>query len=564
MRHYEYRFNDGWTLSSGNGLRVEQRRQYRNEQGERIERETISGPDGTIVSAIEKRYHEFAWGRQLVAEISDPDGDRRTTTTSYYEQSGQAGYGLVKSRRFPDGSWLRYRYDRQGRIIATERPWLDGDKASLVINDYTPLPADGNAPADRLRPRTVTEMIGTTVVAKRFYHYAVNSAGQRIETTERCTTADCSFGDASNLRSVATYYPPTGGVQAGKLQSQLDESGLLTTYRYESGTFNANVDPAKARFEPGKGRALRTTIGSGAVDYESTRQTVIADWLGRELMREQFVKTPDGFARYGWSYNTYDNNGRLIETLHSNHTRTENSWSCCGQATSTDAGGITTSNSYDELGRLTASTNEATGTVVENHYDAAGRQLRTVRRNGELSETSTFAYDLSGRVLSSTDVSGLETRYRYQERTNIVMGPGGEQITRRFRDGNIRTQTGTGLVDRFYHYGVNPDGSQWTTVFLAQDNGPRWQKTTRDFLGRIVRIEKPGFAGVQVTTNAYDRRGRLIATESTGTPATLYQYDAQNNLLRSGQDLDGNQRLELGGADRINGCKSGGNQGVSK
>lgn len=571
-RRYDYRYTEAdntWSLTSGNGLRLETRREYRNEDGDRVERTTVSGPDGNVATISEKVYREFPWGGEVIAEISDPDGDRLVTEISYYEEDGP-GYSLIKTRLNPDRSWTRYRYDETGRTIAVVTPWLDTppdsaeDQARLVVNDYTPLPGDRNEARDRTRPRTVTEMITGIVVGKTFYHYATNAAGERVETIERCAVQDCTFGDHNNLRSVATYYPEGDGPQARKIQSRLDESGLVTSYRYQSGSFAPAVDPAKAVFTPGDGAALRVTIDHGSLEHpdgiasRTTRETTITDWLGHEVMTERFVKTETGFERIDWTYHTYNTKGRRIETLHANHTRTESSWSCCGKADSTDATGITSRYGYDDLGRNTSVFNEATGLQTEFTYDAAGRRLSTTERHGELTRTTAARYDLSGRLLATTDPAGLVTTSFYTATETALLRPGGaEEITRTHHDGSLRSYTGSGVIDRFYRYGVNPDGSRFTTVYLGTDNGPRWETTTRDLLGRIVRSEKPGCAAPIVTTSVYDDRNRLIGTATTGTVPTRTDYDELNVAIMTGLDVDGNGRLEQASSDRIEERRSG-------
>ena len=53
--------------------------------------------------------------------------------------------------------------------------------------------------------------------------------------------------------------------------------------------------------------------------------------------------------------------------------------------------------------------------------------------------------------------------------------PGGAtEITENFSDGQTQSVTGTGVVPRFYDYGVNPDGSQWTMVRTGRTNSPMW------------------------------------------------------------------------------------------
>lgn len=309
---------------------------------------------------------------------------------------------------------------------------------------------------------------------------------------------------------------------------------------------------------------MRTTVTHGTVNHpqgiplQTTRETTIRDGMGREKLKETFVKTADGFARIGWRLQTHDRMGKIIETLHSNQTRTESAWGCCGKAGETDVNGITTSYAYDDLKRMASRTNQATGVVTTFTHDAVGRRLTTTESKDGMRRTQSSRYDVAGRLTEQTNAAGLVTRYAKDWNIAITTHPGGAtEITARHLDGKIRSVTGTGVVPRFYQYGVNPDGSQWTRVFVGKDNSPRWEKTVRDLVGRVIRVEKPGFAGIEKNRKAYDRNGRLIRQETPGRGATLYVYDDLGNPVMAGLDVDGDGRLTPTSMDRIARTKTG-------
>ncbi len=187
-------------------------------------------------------------------------------------------------------------------------------------------------------------------------------------------------------------------------------------------------------------------------------------------------------------------------------------------------------------------------------YDAAGRQLtQTVSANG-LSLLTSNSYDTAGRLLSTTDQGQLVTNYDYDQsgRVSTVIRPGGAtEVTTRYLDGRTKSITGTGVIQRFYEYGVNSDGTQWTTIYTGSMSSPRWQKTTVDMLGRTTRVEKPGFEGIETAENHYNQKGQLAAARTGGLADTLYTYDELGNPIRSGLDLDGSGSLEPISNDRI-------------
>ncbi len=564
-RTYQYSYeedNNIWRLVSGNGLKEESRHTSINADGNRVERTLISGRDGSVVSAVEKIFHTFDWGEELVEQISDPEGDRLTTKYTYLEDG--PGAGKLALRIEPDGSWTRYEYDNEGRIVRTVTPFLDaapdaGDAAAkVVINSYEPLPGDAGDEADRRRPRIVTTLINNTVTVRSFHFYGYDGEKNRLEIVEQCTTQDCAFGDGTGLRTVTAYYPKSSGPESRKIRSQLTPDGRLTRYEYEAGNFTPSPDPEKGVFSAGDGRAIRVSKLFGTesfpdgITYQTKKETTITDGFGNEVLQETYIKTESGFDRLNWSYNSYNDQGRLIETLYSNNTRKQSRWNCCGKQSSTDIYGITTSYRYDEMKRMIASSNEATGLVTEFSHDAAGRLLKTIEKNGGLTRVRASRFDLSGRVVERVDPAGLKTTIDYDRLKTTIVYPGGAQkITEMYLDGRVKGVRGSGVIARFYSYGVNPDGSRWTKESITREDSPRFTITTRNMLGRIIRVERPGYEVPQITSYYYNRLGQLAKITNNDQPTTIIDYDDYGNKLRTGFDLDNNDVLDLASMDRI-------------
>ncbi len=149
--------------------------------------------------------------------------------------------------------------------------------------------------------------------------------------------------------------------------------------------------------------------------------------------------------------------------------------------------------------------------------------------------------------------AGLSTTIDYGERTETVTRPGGTtETTARFRDGNVESVTGSGVVPAYYEYGIGADGGRWTKTYTGSTNSPMWQLAVRDREGRTVRTEQPGFGGTVVTnTYGYDDEGRLVREGKTGSLDNLYVYDERGELFRSGTDVTTNGVLDLASMDRI-------------
>ncbi|MCP4694891.1 MAG: hypothetical protein GY859_43085, partial [Desulfobacterales bacterium] len=93
----------------------------------------------------------------------------------------------------------------------------------------------------------------------------------------------------------------------------------------------------------------------------------------------------------------------------------------------------------------------------------------------------------------------------------------------------------------------------WTQVYTGGPAPPMWERTTVDPLGRTIRVERPGFKGVETTERFYDARGRLVKTTppAAAAAATLYEYDEPGNQARTGLDVDHTGSLEPASTDRI-------------
>src|SRR6185503_4700106 len=115
------------------------------------------------------------------------------------------------------------------------------------------------------------------------------------------------------------------------------------------------------------------------------------------------------------------------------------------------------------------------------------------------------------------------------------------------------------VVERNFDYGVNPDGTRSTQEFVGSIglSSPRWTKTTTDWIGRTIAVEKPSFTGTNVVeTSVYNSLGQLQRQKITANNTQLlaeklYEYDERGELIRSGSDVDGDGTLTLVSTDRL-------------
>ena len=155
-----------------------------------------------------------------------------------------------------------------------------------------------------------------------------------------------------------------------------------------------------------------------------------------------------------------------------------------------------------------------TATVVSNGFGAGCEITRTV----------------------SAGVTHQTTRYH-----------GGPTVTEKHWDGRWTRET---RAESF-----TAQGCRVETVAVESSDAPALTNrvTTYDFLGREVSVSTPAFGGGWlVSATSYDgASSRALRLTRTGSPDTLYAYDALGNLRDTAVDVNGNGVIDYDGMDRI-------------
>ena len=577
ISEYEQDTSGNWTLRQGGGLREEKLGTTRPDIFTRITTRTVSGPQG-VPTVVRQKYHLMDWGEELVEEVRDPDGLNLTTTTAYYENPHDAGsYRKVHYRINPDGSWVSFTYDAQGRLDSETRPWLDFPSSPLgggptggrvkrysyqFVDGFDALGDPSLDPSLKSAdvPRKVTESINGVQVSLTYRGIRRHSDGSRTEINERCPTPNATFGNGSCLRTETEYAAtdPQNNATGGQVLSLKHPDGRLQTFVYEHGTW-AN----EAFTVDSSGRAVRVTTIDGTtahpdgVPYRSTKSVSVSDEQGNEVLQEHYAYV-GSYELLDWTRSKYDAAGHLTDMLRSNGELETESWGCCQQNETTDSRGITTTlQDRDGLDRVTNSVRA--GILTHYEYDAEGRQLEVTRSGGGKSLTASQSFDAAGRMASSTSEQQLTATYRYELNglRTAVTRPGPStapfseitEVTERYLDGQQKSTTGNRSVARYITYGVNGDGTQFTEVHAGSAGSSAFERTVTDMLGRTIRVERPGYNGTtEVTSTVYDTKGRIEHTSATGLADTLYEYDELGEQFRTVLDANGNGTIDLGGS----------------
>jgi len=568
------------------------------------------GATGTVVSKTRYVYTQKAWGEELVSTVADPDSSALTTTYTYYEDSSSLGnYRRVRSVTAPTSSWTAYEYyndwDRRGELKYRFEPYLDAPatvSTSPTTGRVTYFEYAADWSGRYTRPTLQQENINNVLTGQTTYTngditgsgwprefvYAYahsDAANYRTDYTERYR-ADCGpdlslrvtaskIADQSQTSwSMATgdYHPSTG------VFDNIGSSTNYVRYIYAHGSTNGSGAEAVSSW------GVQTIPAIYLVPDKSTVETVIyphafTNWNGQVVRTETWVYAGSGsFALLTWENLDYDGHGNVISRTAGNGTSTAARETTSfgytdGRLMSTVApDGTETHFTYDEIGRTHASTKmsapsinavltsgysyPAQGDIVTTYtYDGASNVTDEVVSGGGLSLTTHRAFDAAGRCTSITVPGSYTTSYAFSAGGKIVTAtlPGGAtKITEAYLDGQLKSVTGSGVVQENYSYSIDAGTGARVCQSVFGGISSAWTNTFLDWLGRKIQESRPEWGGSTSARNwAYGSNGLLSKFTQPGVAATLYSYDTMGVLLQECLDVNGNNTIEAYSSDRI-------------
>jgi RHS repeat-associated protein len=573
------------------------------------------------------------------SEITDPSSGAPMQTTLIYYDSGVFN-GWVKSRENPDGSWEWYEYaeDTQWRDVTRYHGWLNEalpgdtqDQDTLELVEYERL---DDSFTKRLTPALRQSTIDGTIVSRQTATADVVGGYDHYETREDFSSYDAATQTGESLKTVKLITSPVGDDPPRSAADlvvgrEVPPSGAWDGLRTFTGTsFLKNTGYARYVFSNG----VPTFPAQDAPAYHMDFATEMLD-ASEVGYRVRLLDSSNqvvfvGAARHvqypgapslwsdttwtEWSAYEYDARGRRVAAYHSNGTESHTVWNdCCQSRVETDANGVSTRYEYDPIGRLLNVVRETTGgNRAITQYDYAGvsyggRTLPAVTTHagydgaafGDPVGTITVETanrtirDLAGRVVAEQSLDpdasysvALETTYTYEfpgtggRKVTTTRPDGNTEVREYYRDGQLRSVTGTGVaVPLYYAYAINSaDGSKTVTEYQDALNGPRFVARTYDMLGRLVEEERPAppNSGATKVQSAYEYYGstgeadagrlKQVSHLEDGSPTTLnpmlYEYDLAyaagvlSRTERTGFDAAGlteNGELVAGSRDRF-------------
>jgi RHS repeat-associated protein len=305
--------------------------------------------------------------------------------------------------------------------------------------------------------------------------------------------------------------------------------GLLTKLTHSSGqtmqfTYNA------------AGRMTSVTDNEGRIthfDYDASNEHLIAvtdsdslvttytyDTSGNLLTQNALLSVayPDG----SHVFFSYDAHGRLGESHQDgNAEKVTFAYGGLGQVSATDALGATTTDLFDNHGRI-AQTEDPLHRRTFRQFDANGVLIAAIDAAGQ---RLTYGYDESGNLSSITDPLGHTVKYEYNG----------------LRGTMSKVTDAKGNSIRYIH-GYN--GKLTSTIYadgLTEANA-------YDLVGNLVQsTDRKG----QTTTYTYDAAGRILTETFADNSKVTYVYDARGNMTSAVDTANGAVTLAYDAHDRL-------------
>lgn len=472
---------------------------------------------------------------RLIEFIATAGGMRRIWHYQYN------GLGLLASVTGPRQETSSFSYDGLGNLIAVTNPlghvWhitaYDAYGRPLSVEDPNGL---ATTYAYDARGRVVQVTVGDRIT--RYRYDGVGDLSRLVfpDGTMRTYLYDRAHRLVSTVDAVGdktkTYYDAMGNVikgeladasgvvvqtssfsydPLGRLVQAMDANGQVTLYTYDAiGRLLSVTDPLGHVTQyayDNLGRLITMTDSAGG----ATRYT----WdMTNHLLA---VRTPNGaVTRYH-----YDGFGDLLKEQSADRGTLRYDYDTSGLLTAvSDARGVTARFSHDALGRITSVKYSESGSDISYLYDDCDHGIGRLCEIENPNAKNAYRYDIFGRVTQQTDRRrsvAYTTRYTYDpmDRITGVTYPDGRLIS------YVRDALGR-VVD--------------VTSTRAGHSHPIVRDVDYRADGHVSALQ----FGNGITENiSYDPKGRVTDQFIGNADTRVYDYDANDNLVRKQSLSDG-------------------------
>jgi len=490
------------------------------------------------------------------------------TTTTYDD----IGNKLTSTNQ--DGAVTEWTYDDLNRV-RTETDDVRQPNSS-VVRDTTTYDYDDQGdqtyvqdPSGHVSTATfdaVGEQLTSTDAANNATTYTYDAAGRQTGSTDPLGRSWTRTYDTAGRVVTANHYSHTGALlttvsygydAAGNEITMTSAAGNTTTTTYDAANRLISINEPIA-----PGATITTTAGYDA-NGNMTRMTdgngdttihTYTSWNTLASTIEPATTAQPNAADRTWT-TTYDAGGLSIGT--------------------TEPGGVTVSQTYDNLGRLTnesASGGDTSAAARAFGYDLAGQRTSLSTPTGN----DTYTYDDRGLLLTANGPSGSATVTYNASGLPTQRTDAAGTVTVTYDNRNLPAMIHDTLSQATRTYTYNGDGQPTSIAISGAGGASSTQTLAYDDLGRVTSDQLANASGtvtasyaygydangnvVSQTVNlpnnpadgthtyAYDQADRLTSWTTPSGAATTYGWDNAGNRTQAGSaTYTYNQRNELTG-----------------
>ena len=550
---------------------------------------TYTPPGGSPITAVTTTHYN---NLGQVDWSTDPPDPGQIKTSYTYDQLGN-----VVSQTAPDGGVTTSSYDTDGDLLNTTGPTGAVTSATwdYLGRQLTSTQVDGPAYTTSNTYGTGGWLATSTTPDGVTTSYGYDAAGETTSITDGAGNVTSYGYDAAGRQTSTTSPDGTQSTQtfdeAGRMTGQADLSATGTVLRSSSASYDGDGNMLSST-DFNQHTTTFTYDPTGLVASETqpvAASKSITTSFGYDLAGNQTLYTDGNGSKWWTTYNSWNLPECQIEpptAAYPNQPSTTNpcqtpstatfasTYDADGNlATLTEPGGVTITNGYDPMGRLTSQTGtgadaatatrsftyDTAGNMTSAATTAAGTQPATSEaftyndRGDVLTATgaagsSSLAYNGDGQPTSVTDTAGT-TSYTYDNagRLSTLADPlTATTATYSYNQMSQVSQISYGTGNDVRTFGYN-NLHQLTSDTLATANNQQVASISYgyDSNGNLTSKTTSGFAGSSSNTYTYDYANRLTSWAS-GTTTTNYAYDNDGNLTQAGnQTLTYDARDEL-------------------
>ena len=533
-----------------------------NTFGEQVETKDATG--AVTVTAYDAAGRETS---VRMPSYTPPGGTVPITpqTTATYDDNGQ-----VVSATDPLGRTTSYVYDQLGRVASVTAPNLGVTKYTydLVSDLLSETDANGASAS------ATYDFLGRQATSTR----VVRQTGQAHTTTYTYGTG----GWLSQARSPLGVTSTMTYNAAGETLTTKDGANTTTTFTYDGAGRQTRTTLADGSYTTttydmaGRDIAVRTYDAVGTLlatqstehdaagnvlattDARGTRITFGYDATGMIVSESQPVSATESITT-SFGYDIAGRRTRFTDGRGNAFITTYNVWGLPEseiEPTTSRYPALadrTFTVSYNALGQVT--TQQLPGGVsVSNTYDDMGNLTRQVGAGAEaVTAERTFGYDLDGRLVSASAPGGSNT-FGYDDRDLLLStaGPSGAATFTYNADGEMATRadaagTTTYAYDTAGRVSTISNPTTGVQARLGYDGLSRISSVTYGGTGNVRNLgydtrhrltsdelKTPATASIAKITYGYDGNGNLTSKTTTGfagSSANTYGYDRADRLV---------------------------------